>query len=69
MRIPPTLSTAWQHPYSNCFASFRGLTLAQSLCSQGIDFDLFERDEGSQARVQGWAVALQWWDNRLQINS
>ncbi|KZP03710.1 FAD/NAD(P)-binding domain-containing protein [Athelia psychrophila] len=36
-----------------------GLTLAQSLRYHGIDYELFERDEGPQARVQGWAVALQ----------
>ncbi|KAF7985518.1 hypothetical protein HWV62_3739 [Athelia sp. TMB] len=39
-------------------AGLGGLTLAQSLRSQGIDFEIFERDAGPQARVQGWAVGL-----------
>ena len=35
-----------------------GLALAQILRSQGVSYELFERDEGVAGRAQGWAVAL-----------
>lgn len=37
-----------------------GLALAQSLRKRNVKFRIFERDFGKEARVQGWAVALQW---------
>jgi 2-polyprenyl-6-methoxyphenol hydroxylase-like FAD-dependent oxidoreductase len=35
-----------------------GLTLAQNLRKQGISYEIFERDVDSNARFQGWAIAL-----------
>lgn len=39
-------------------AGLAGLTLAQSLRKQGITFDVFERDDGIDARAGGWAIAI-----------
>ncbi|KIL88414.1 fad binding domain protein [Fusarium avenaceum] len=39
-------------------AGLGGLTLAQTLRKQGISFEIFERDKSSDARFQGWAIAL-----------
>jgi NADPH-dependent 2,4-dienoyl-CoA reductase/sulfur reductase-like enzyme len=38
-----------------------GTALAQALRKKGISYDLFERDESSDARSQGWALALHQW--------
>lgn len=35
-----------------------GLTLAQVLRKGRVNYEIFERDAGGHARVQGWAVAL-----------
>ena len=37
-----------------------GLALAQALRKQGITCQVFERDSDLNARMQGWAVMLQW---------
>lgn len=37
-------------------AGVAGLALAQILRNHGIEFDIFERDDGG--RVQGWALGL-----------
>ncbi len=39
-------------------AGVGGLSLAQSLRKQGISFEIFERDNDSEARFQGWAIAM-----------
>ena len=37
-----------------------GLAFAQALRKQGITCQIFERDIDLNARLQGWAVMLQW---------
>ena len=37
-----------------------GLAFAQALRKQGITYQVFERDHDLDARMQGWAVVLQW---------
>ena len=39
-------------------AGVGGLVLAQILHNYGVPFEIFERDEGSLTRKQGWALAL-----------
>ena len=39
-------------------AGVGGLSLAQSLRRQGISFEIFERDNDSESRFQGWAIAM-----------
>ncbi|KAJ8124210.1 hypothetical protein ONZ43_g6 [Nemania bipapillata] len=39
-------------------AGIGGLSLAQSLRKQQISFEIFERDDGADARFQGWAIAM-----------
>jgi flavin-dependent dehydrogenase len=39
-------------------AGLSGLLLAQALMRQGISFDIYERDEGLQARFQGYAIGI-----------
>lgn len=39
-------------------AGLAGLALAQILKSNGISFQIFERDQAPNSRLQGWAVAL-----------
>ncbi|MCJ1397172.1 hypothetical protein MMC11_000364 [Xylographa trunciseda] len=39
-------------------AGLGGLTLAQILWKYGVPFEIFERDETTSTRNQGWAVAL-----------
>jgi 2-polyprenyl-6-methoxyphenol hydroxylase-like FAD-dependent oxidoreductase len=37
-----------------------GLTLAQGLRQAGIPFQIFERQEASSERSQGWGLSLHW---------
>lgn len=39
-------------------AGIGGLTLAQALRKQGIDFEIFEKDESENSRKQGWAIGI-----------
>lgn len=39
-------------------AGLGGLTLAQGLLAEGIDFDLYERDGDAEARFQGYRIGL-----------
>lgn len=39
-------------------AGLGGLTLAQGLLAEGIDFDLYERDNDAEARFQGYRIGL-----------
>ena len=39
-------------------AGLGGLTLAQALRNKGVSFEIFERDDGLDARSGGWAIAL-----------
>ncbi|KAF7968135.1 hypothetical protein HWV62_31754 [Athelia sp. TMB] len=41
-------------------AGLGGLALAQSLRSHGLEFEIYERDEGKYSRNQGWALSLHW---------
>lgn len=39
-------------------AGLGGLVLAQILLANNVPFEIFERDESTSSRNQGWAVAL-----------
>lgn len=39
-------------------AGIGGLTLAQALRKQGIEFSIFERDTSENSRKQGWAIGI-----------
>ncbi|EAS31587.3 uncharacterized protein CIMG_07066 [Coccidioides immitis RS] len=41
-------------------AGLVGLTLAQALKSEGIPFEIYERDSGLNSRYGGWAISLHW---------
>ncbi|KZP13838.1 FAD/NAD(P)-binding domain-containing protein [Athelia psychrophila] len=41
-------------------AGLGGLTLAQSLRGHGIEYEIYERDEGQYTRNQGWSLSLHW---------
>ncbi|KAJ5660706.1 uncharacterized protein N7484_000078 [Penicillium longicatenatum] len=41
-------------------AGIVGLTLGQALKQKNIPFEIYERDETSDARGQGWAITLHW---------
>lgn len=47
-------------------AGLGGLTLAQGLRRNDISYEIFERDDGPDARRQGWAIGLHRcaWDPR-----
>jgi len=39
-------------------AGISGLVLAQALRKAGISYEVFERDQDDDARLQGWAITL-----------
>jgi 2-polyprenyl-6-methoxyphenol hydroxylase-like FAD-dependent oxidoreductase len=41
-------------------AGISGLVLAQYLQSQGIQFEIFDRDSALDARTGGWGLTLHW---------
>ncbi|KZP09105.1 FAD/NAD(P)-binding domain-containing protein [Athelia psychrophila] len=48
-------------------AGLGGLTLAQSLRVHGLEYEIYEREEGPHTRNQGWAVSLHWLAKRPVI--
>ena len=44
-------------------AGLGGLALAQVLKKQGVDFEIFDRDESEFSRRQGWAIGI----NKLSV--